>query len=104
MATGEAAGVSETWIREVHATLPEPDLTVLLEISPATSAERTNSQQDRRPVDLPKLERLQASYTKQSSRPGWRILDANKSIWDISEGIQRATGETVNDPSLKEGA
>ena len=96
VATGEAAGLSETWIREVHATLPEPDLTVLLEISPTTSAERTRSQQNKRPPDLPKLHRLQASYTKQSSRPGWHTLDATKSILAISDRIQRATGETIN--------
>ena len=75
IAYGEAQGVDAAWLADVQRRLPQPSLTVLLDIAPETSLDRKQTCRDRFERDLPLLARVRESYRRQSEQPGWLTID-----------------------------
>jgi dTMP kinase len=75
VAYGEAQGVDPAWLEDIQRRLPQPTVTILLDIAPETSLERKRASRDRYERDLALLGRVRASYARQSQRDGWLRLD-----------------------------
>jgi dTMP kinase len=78
IAYGEAQGLDPDWLLDIQRFLPQPDLTVLLDIAPATAVDRKRANRDRYESDLDLLARVRASYQRQSSGAGWHHVDGER--------------------------
>jgi len=78
VAYGEAFGLDGAWLLEIQRYLPQPDLTVLLDIEPQVSASRKTADRDKYERDLALLERVRESYLRQASASTWLRLDAGR--------------------------
>ena len=75
IAYGEAQGLDAEWLREIQRFLPQPDVTILLDIAPETAARRKAAGRDRYERDLALLSRVRDSYLRQAAAGGWLRLD-----------------------------
>lgn len=89
VAYGEAQGLDPRWLIEMQRHLPQPDLTILLDIPPEVSARRKTEDRDRYERDLALLGRVRASYLAQSAQ-GWLRLDADRDRAAVADDVYRA--------------
>ena len=75
IAYGEAQGLDPGWLRDIQRFLPQPDLTILLDIAPETAVQRKATNRDRYERDLALLSRVRESYRRQAAQDGWLRLD-----------------------------
>jgi len=78
IAYGEAFGLDGAWLSEIQRYLPQPDLTVLLDIEPQVSASRKTADRDKYERDLALLARVRQSYLRQAAATRWLRLDAGR--------------------------
>jgi dTMP kinase len=78
VAYGEAFGLDPAWLTDIQRYLPQPDLTVLLDIAPPVSAARKTADRDKYERDLALLARVRESYVRQANGPRWLRLDAGR--------------------------
>ncbi len=78
VAYGEALGLDPDWLFDIQRFLPQPDLTVFLDIAPDTAVQRKRVNRDRFEQDLALLERVRRSYKRQANSPGWRRIDGER--------------------------
>ena len=78
IAYGEAQGLDGAWLREIQRHLPQPDLTILLDIAPETAAGRKTANRDKYERDLAMLSRVRESYRAQAKAGGWLQLDGER--------------------------
>ena len=90
IAYGEAQGVDADWLNDVQRHLPEPALTVLLDIAPETAVKRKQSGRDRYERDLSLLARVRASYRRQAAQPHWALIDAEQSKDEVAAAVENA--------------
>ena len=90
VAYGEALGLDASWLEETQRLLPQPDLTVLLDIAPATAARRKAANRDRFERDLALLERVRASYLRQAERGAWAVIEGERGVEDVEAQVTRA--------------
>ena len=76
--TARRTGSIAAWLREIQKYLPQPDLTVLLDIAPAGIGARKTADRDKYERDLALLGRVRESYLRQASAPRWLRLDAGR--------------------------
>jgi dTMP kinase len=86
VAYGEAHGLDAGWLRDVQRHLPQPDLTMLLDIPPDASVRRKTTDRDKYERDLALLARVRESYLRQA-RDGWIRLDADRPRADVSDDV-----------------
>jgi dTMP kinase len=67
VAYGAAQGLDAAWLTDMQKYLPQPDVTLLLDIDPGVSARRKIADRDKYERDLGLLERVRASYLQQTS-------------------------------------
>jgi dTMP kinase len=89
IAYGEAQGLDAGWLLDMQKYLPQPDLTILLDIDPAVSARRKTSDRDRYERDLALLGRVRDSYLRQASA-GWTRIDADRDRGEVAQAVWRA--------------
>jgi dTMP kinase len=87
VAYGETQGLDAAWLSDTQRHLPQPDLTILLDIAPATAVRRKATGRDRYERDLLLLTRVRESYQRQAGAPGWLALDGEREKDDIATGI-----------------
>ena len=78
IAYGESQGLDASWLRDVQRHLPRPDITFLLDIAPAASAQRKTTDRDKYERDLALLARVRESYLRQAAADDWVRLDADR--------------------------
>ncbi|HTI36647.1 MAG TPA: dTMP kinase [Vicinamibacterales bacterium] len=78
VAYGEAQGLDPAWLFDIQRRLPQPDLTILLDIAPETAARRKSTNRDRYERDLALLARVRESYRRQASEHHWLRLDGER--------------------------
>jgi dTMP kinase len=88
VAYGEAQGLNPRWLAEIQAPLPQPDLTVLLDISPDVSLARKRAGRDKYERDLQLLSRVRASYIRQARDSGWTTFDATRDRDAVARDVQ----------------
>ena len=77
VAYGEATGLDPKWLFEIQRTLPQPELTFLLDIAPEVSARRKTQNRDKYESDLALLGRVRNSYVRQMTE-WWTRVDADR--------------------------
>jgi dTMP kinase len=87
VAYGETQGLDATWLADTQRHLPLPDLTILLDIAPATAVARKALGRDRYERDLALLTRVRESYRRQADAPGWARLDGERGKDDLAGDI-----------------
>jgi dTMP kinase len=66
IAYGEAQGVDAWWLTEIQRLLPQPSMTLLIDIAPEFSLTRKHAARDKFERDLPLLGRVRESYLRQA--------------------------------------
>lgn len=77
VAYGEAQGLDAGWLVTIQQYLPQPDVTILLDIPPEVSARRKRDGRDRFEQDLALLARVRDSYLRQATS-GWTRVEADR--------------------------
>jgi dTMP kinase len=98
IAYGEAQGLDPAWLTEIQRFLPQPDLTILLDIAPETAVRRKSAGRDRYERDLAMLSRVRESYRRQAAGNGWLRLDGEQAPDVVSTEVIRAIGTLLARP------
>ena len=78
IAYGEAQGLDPRWLATIQGSLPQPELTFLLDVPPETAAARKTTGRDQYERDLALLTRVRESYLRQAAQPDWVRIDAEQ--------------------------
>jgi dTMP kinase len=79
IAYGEAFGLDPAWLTEIQCQLPQPDLTILLDIAPETAVARKRQGRDRYERDTVLLARVRESYRRQAAASSaWARVDGEQ--------------------------
>jgi dTMP kinase len=89
VAYGEAHGLDAAWLTDMQKYLPQPDLTILLDIPPDVSASRKMADRDKYERDLALLARVRECYLRQA-QAGWLTLDADRDRSEVAEEVLAA--------------
>jgi dTMP kinase len=90
IAYGEAQGVDAAWLAEIQRFLPQPDLTILLDIAPGTAVRRKAVNRDRYERDLALLSRVRESYRRQATSDRWVALDGERGKDEVAHDVLSA--------------
>ena len=91
IAYGEAQGLDALWLTEIQSRLPQPSLTLLLDIPPDASLNRKQVARDKFERDLPLLGRVRESYIRQAGHDaGWVHLDGARDKDAVSADVLTA--------------
>ena len=75
---GLSQGLDEGWLQGLEVGLLEPDLTLLVDISPEESRRRKAGQRDGYERDARLLEQARANYLRMSRQHGWVVLNGEE--------------------------
>jgi dTMP kinase len=98
VAYGEAQGLDPHWLLSVQAYLPQPSLTILLDIAPEAAAARKAANRDRFERDLPMLGRVRASYRRLAEDLLWAVIDAARPVDAVAADVASAVGQRLGRP------
>jgi dTMP kinase len=98
IAYGEALGLDPQWLTDVQRFLPQPDLTILLDIAPETAMKRKAEGRDRYERDLGLLSRVRDSYRRQAERHRWLRLDGERPREAVSSDVLSAVATRLGPP------
>ena len=90
VAYGESQGLDAGWLEEIQRFLPTADVTVLLDIAPATAVARKATGRDRFERDLGLLARVRESFPRQAAAEGWVIINAEQSRDEVGRAVEQA--------------
>ena len=93
IAYGEAQGLDARWLTDTQQFLPQPGLTILLDISPHTALTRKAVGRDRYERDLQLLERVRESYRRQATESRWHVVDGEQPKTAVSEAVTQIVDE-----------
>ena len=99
VAYGEAHGLDPGWLTSLQIYLPQPDLTVWLDIAPEISVARKASGRDRYEQDLALQARVRESYLRQAAQPNWIRVDGERSPNDVADEVAERVDERSGPPS-----
>ena len=98
VAYGEAQGLDPAWLAELQRFLPQPDLTILLDIAPATAVDRKAVGRDRYEEDLALQARVRDSYLRQAQQSGWLRVDGERPAPEVAAAIAAAVDPRLEQP------
>jgi dTMP kinase len=99
IAYGEAQGLDPGWLTAIQRELPQPHVTMLLDIAPQTAVSRKAAGRDRFERDLSLLERVRESYLRLARAPRWCRLDGERPADEIEHDIANVIHERLALPS-----
>jgi dTMP kinase len=88
VAYGEAQGLDPVWLADLQRHLPQPALTILLDIAPDTAIARKREGRDRFERDADLLARVRESYLRQARQPDWVVIHGVSPRDDIAREIR----------------
>jgi len=94
VAYGEAQGLDRAWLVEIQKYLPQPDVTILLDLPPEASARRKSQDRDKYERDLALLGRVRDSYLRQAAG-GWVRIDADRDRDAVAAEVFSAIADRV---------
>ncbi len=95
IAYGEAQGLDPAWLGDAQRFLPPPDLTILLDITPAVAVQRKAAGRDRYERDLTLLQHVRQSYLAQARDARWALLSGDRSKEQISADVRAAVASRL---------
>jgi dTMP kinase len=90
IAYGDAQGVDAPWLTEIQRFLPQPSLTLFMDMTPEVSLTRKKADRDKFERDMPLLGRVRESYQRQATAPGWVTIDAGRDKDAVSADVINA--------------
>ena len=90
VAYGEAQGLDHDWLQMIQMHLPQPSLTVLLDIPPEASLARKQRDRDRYERDLHLLARVRESYLRQAAQANWVRIDGARGKDAVTQDVVTA--------------
>ena len=91
VAYGEAFGLDPAWLVDIQRYLPQPDLTLLLDIAPETAVARKQQGRDRYERDTALLGRVRQSYRRQAATTaGWTLIDGEQAKAAVAAAVTAA--------------
>ena len=91
IAYGQAQGLDAAWLSQIQRRLPQPSLTLLLDIPPDASLIRKQVARDKFERDLPLLGRVRESYLSQAGCDAtWVHLDGARDKDAVSADVLSA--------------
>ena len=98
IAYGEAQGLEPVWLLDTQRHLPQPSVTILLDIPPDASLLRKQADRDKFERDLALLGRVRSSYQRQSEGEGWVRLDGHQDKDAVSAAVLTAVRSRLGLP------
>ncbi|MGH9386837.1 MAG: dTMP kinase [Vicinamibacterales bacterium] len=98
IAYGQAQGLESAWLIDTQRHLPQPSVTILLDIPPEASLRRKQSDRDKFERDLALLGRVRSSYTRQSEGSGWVRIDGHQDREEVSAAVLTAVRSRLGLP------
>jgi dTMP kinase len=98
VAYGEAQGLDPSWLIEMQRFLPQPSLTIMLDIAPETAVKRKSVDRDRYERDLAMQGRVRESYRRQAQAGGWIVLDGERDKDAIAADVIAAVASRLGLP------
>lgn len=98
IAYGEAQGLDPAWLTDIQRFLPQPDLTIVLDIPPATALARKQTGRDRYERDLDLLARVRESYRRQAAQPSWALFNGEQAREAVAAEIRLAVSSRLGLP------
>ena len=98
VAYGQAQGLDAAWLSSLQRFLPQPELTILIDIAPETAVERKAAGRDRYERDLDLLSQVRESYLRQAVDPSWIRIDGEASEEVVAEAIAQALAPRLAPP------
>ena len=95
VAYGEAQGLDPSWLLAMQQYLPQPDVTILLDIPPEASVRRKQSDRDRYEQDLALLGRVRNSYLRQAAQ-GWVRIEADRDRDAVTADVWAAVTDRLS--------
>jgi len=95
VAYGEAQGLDPDWLFEAQKYLPQPSLTVMIDIAPATAVARKRVNRDRFEQDLAMLDRVRVSYRRQAAARGWVAIDGERPKVEVAADVATAVSTAL---------
>jgi len=95
VAYGEAFGLDPAWLIDMQKYLPQPALTIMLDITSETAVQRKAVDRDRYERDLELLARVRESYHRQAAEQNWLVLDGVRSKEAIATDVISAVGSRL---------
>ena len=99
IAYGEAQGLDERWLEEIQCSLPQPELTILLDISPEIAVSRKSVDRDRYESDLALQKRVRESYLRQAKQHGWLVVNGFGDVKTVSDSVIQVVTPSI--PALE---
>jgi dTMP kinase len=96
VAYGEAQGLDPAWLTQIQRHLPQPDVTVLLDIAPDVSARRKTADRDRYERDLALLARVRDSYLRQAAAE-WATFAADRDRDAVAADVWNVVSARLSD-------
>jgi len=90
IAYGEAQGIDAAWLSDIQKLLPQPSLTLFMDMSPSVSLTRKKADRDKFERDMPLLGRVRESYSRQSQAADWVRIDAEQDKDAVSAAVVSA--------------
>jgi dTMP kinase len=91
IAYGEAQGLDAAWLTDIQRFLPQPSLTMLLDIPPDASLNRKRVARDKFERDLPLLGRVRESYLRQAAASeSWVRIEGDLDKDAVSQAVLSA--------------
>ena len=87
IAYGEAQGLDVAWLVSMQQFLPQPDLTVFLDIAPETALERKATGRDRYERDHALQVGVRESYQRQTADERWLRVDGERAPDDVAAEV-----------------
>ena len=103
IAYGETQGLDPGWLTSVQEPLPQPDLTILLDIAPGSAAGRKAVGRDRFERDLALLARARESYLRQAAAPGWVRIDGEQERSIVAAHVAAAVEAWLSGGTVRTG-
>jgi dTMP kinase len=83
IAAAEALRASNRWLIEaMFSGLPEPTLTIMLDVEPAVAVQRVRARDPHEWVDIEFLKRMRAAYADLPQASRWTWIDAGNGVDD----------------------
>lgn len=93
LAYGSASGLPSSWLEGLEEGLPQPNLTLLIDISPETSFERKDEEGDIFEKDLKFLARVREEYVKLSKRRSWMVVNGEDPVDKVWKRVWKAISD-----------
>jgi dTMP kinase len=90
IAYGEAFGLDPKWLTAMQQHLPQPDVTILLDIAPETAVGRKAVDRDRYERDLALLARVRDSYLRQARQATWLTFNGEQPKTSVAQQINES--------------